>query len=256
MTLRAVAAILLALDVLAAPLSLGIDHVNVAVANLEAAGARYRALGFALKPGRPHDNGIRNLHAKFRDGTEIELITAPTGVDSLTRKYRALLKDGDAPAFLALFTPEPGAANTLDAGGVRVPDYVFFGPRNASPTDRPEHFAHANTASALTRVWLAGDDLSAERRLLAALGATFRRETVEFPDRIDAEIAELLQGSVVLLPGRFQIVRGRPIAGVTVAVRDLDAAATFAGASARRTASSVFVDPRDALGYRLELRAH
>jgi catechol 2,3-dioxygenase-like lactoylglutathione lyase family enzyme len=254
MTVRAIAAALLALDLLGAPLSLGIDHVNVAVADLEAAGTRYRALGFALKPGRPHENGIRNLHAKFPDGTEIELITAPSGVDALTRKYRALLAEGEAPAFLAFFTRAPGLEKTLSADRVRVPGYVFFGARNASPTDRPEHFAHANTAYALTRVWIAGDDLSAERRLLGALGATFRRGAVELPDRVDAEIAEFAQGSVVLLPGRFQIVRGRPIAGLTVAVRDLDAAAKFAGTAARRTAASVFVDPRDAIGYRLELR--
>jgi hypothetical protein len=47
---------------------LGIDHVPVAVADLESAGEQYRALGFALKPGRPHANGIQNLHAKFPDG--------------------------------------------------------------------------------------------------------------------------------------------------------------------------------------------
>jgi hypothetical protein len=255
MPIRAIAAILVALPLFSAPLARGVDHVPVAVADLDAAGDRYRALGFSLKPGRPHANGIRNLHAKFRDGTEIELITAPSGVDPLTRTYRAHLKQGDGPAFLALFTPQPGVDRSLSAAGVRVPGYVFFGPRNASPTDRPEHFAHANTAHALTRVWLAADDLSAERRLLAELGARFRRGPVEFPDRVDAEIAEFDDGSVVLLPGRFQVVRGRPIAGITVAVRDLDAAARFAGASARRITPSVFVDPRDALGYRLELRA-
>lgn len=234
------------------PAIIGLDHVPIAVRDLEKAADAYRGLGFALKPGRPHSNGIRNQHVKFPDGTELELITAPEARDSLTTKYRRHLENGDGPAFLALYIPDKA----------RVPEdlhpslgYLFFGLRNASPTDRPEHFAHANTAYALTRVWLAGDDLSAERRLLAALGATIRREAVEFPDRVDAEVAALPEGSVVLLPGRFQIVRGRPIVGLTVAVRDLDTAATFAGASARRTASSVFVDPRDALGYRLELRA-
>ena len=200
MLMRALAVPLLGLHLFAAPLARGIDHVNVAVADLEAAGTRYRALGFALKPGRPHENGIRNLHAKFPDGTEIELITAPSGVDSLTRKYRAFLKEGEAPAFLALFTPGPGPEKTLAAGDVRVPGYVFFGARNASPTDRPEHFAHANTAYALTRVWLAADDLSAERRLLDALGARFHRAPVAFPDRVDAEVGEFEEGSVVLLP--------------------------------------------------------
>jgi catechol 2,3-dioxygenase-like lactoylglutathione lyase family enzyme len=252
---RAIPAVFLALIALSPPIVLGIDHVPVAVADLEAAGARYRALGFSLKPGRPHANGIRNLHAKFADGTEIELITAPAPVDPLTRRYREHLKAGDGPAFLALFSArDVHVEERLTAAGVRVPDYVFFGPRQASPTDRPEHFAHANSAYALTRVWLADDDLSAERRLLEALGATFRRETADFPDPIQADIAEFPQGSVALLAGAHQTVRGRRIAGITVAVRDLNAAAAVAGTGSRRTASSVFVDPRIAAGYRLEFR--
>ena len=49
------------------PVIAGLDHVPIAVGDLDAAAARYRALGFALKPGRPHANGIRNQHAKFAD---------------------------------------------------------------------------------------------------------------------------------------------------------------------------------------------
>ena len=109
--------------------------------NLEQAADRYKALGFALKPGRPHDNGIRNQHVKFTDGTELELITAPEARDALTNKYRRHIAAGDGPAFLALYAPgRPRAA------GNAVPDYIFLGPRNSSPTDRPEHFAHPNGA--------------------------------------------------------------------------------------------------------------
>lgn len=237
------------------PLILGIDHVPVAVGDLESAGERYRELGFTLKPGRHHDNGIRNLHAKFPDGTEIELITAPSAPDALTRTYRKHLKAGDGPAFLAFFeAPDAQVERRLEDAKIGVPAYVFFGRGNSSPTDRPEHFIHANSAYALTRVWLAGDDLSAERRLLTGLGARFRRDAVDFPQRTDAEIAEFAHGSVVLVPGRYQIVRGRPIVGITVAVRDLDAAARFAGQGAVRTEASVFVDPNRGLGYRLEFR--
>lgn len=250
---RAICLLALAFASRQAPIVLGIDHVPVAVADLERAGERYRTLGFTLKPGRPHDNGITNLHAKFADGTEIELITAPAATDALTRTYREHLKAGDGPAFLALFrAPDAPVERHLKDSGVRVPAYVFFGPRNHSPTDRPEYFAHANSAHTVTRVWLAGDDLAEERGMLEALGATFRREILDFPDRVDAEVAEFPQGSVVLLPGRHQIVRGRKIVGMTVAARDLDAAARFAGPDARRTNASVFVNPQRSLGYWLE----
>jgi hypothetical protein len=253
--LRTLAALSLVMGLEPGAAVLGIDHVPVAVADLERAGERYRALGFALKPGRPHDNGLRNLHAKFPDGTEIELITAPAATDALTRTYRTHLKEGDGPAFLALFAA-PGAqvSRELKEQGVAVPSYVFFGPRQASPTDRPEHFAHANSAYAVTRVWLAGDDLGVERRLLTAVGATVRREAVGAPDSVQADVAVFAQGSVVLLPARHQIVRGRKIVGITVAVRDLEAAAQFAGPGARRAGESVFVDPTRALGYWLEFR--
>jgi hypothetical protein len=212
----------------------GVDHVPIAVRDLRAAARTYLALGFALKPGRPHANGIENQHVKFPDGTELELITAPRGVDGLTRKYRRHLEAGDGPAFLALFTrsvPRTRAAVTAAGFGVDdgallsladdgPADYVFFGPRQASPTDRPEHFAHPNSAEALVSVWLAGDELAAERRLLAALGARITEETVDVPERTAASVARFADGSVVLLPGRFRLVQGRPIVGVTLRVRD------------------------------------
>jgi len=240
----------------AAPMVVGIDHVPVAVGDLDRAGERYRALGFALKQGRPHDDGIRNLHVKFTDGTEIELITAAAATDDPTRTYLEHLKAGDGPAFLALFAaPDVAVERRLEDAGVTVPAYVFFGHGEQSPTDRPEHFAHTNTAERVTRVWLAGDDFGRERRMLAALGAKFSRQTLDFPGSVQAEVAEFARGSVVLLPGRHQIVRGRPIVGITVAVRDLDAAQQHAGPEARRTGTSVFVDPLHALGYWLEFRS-
>src|SRR5262245_48818761 len=174
-----------------APAVAGLDHVPIAVADLEQAAATYRALGFTLKPGRPHDNGIRNQHAKFADGTELELITAPEARDSLTTTYRRHLAQGDGPAFLALFAPSRDqAAARLEAEkvpyhrqgpildfGEDALAYLFLAGRNASPTDRPEHFAHANGASSLIAVWLAGD-LSAERRLFETLGAHVTMEVV------------------------------------------------------------------------------
>lgn len=162
------------------PAVIGLDHVPIAVRDLEAAAETYRALGFSLKPGRPHQNGIRNQHVKFPDGTELELITAPEARDALTRKYRRHLEDGDGPAFLALFIPDQGRA---PKGLHASLHYLFFGPRNASPTDRPEHFAHSNTATSLISVWLAGEDLQHERALFARLGATVVRREVSVPGR-------------------------------------------------------------------------
>ena len=229
----------------------GLDHVPIAVRDLDAAAKTYRRLGFALKPGRPHANGITNLHAKFPDGTELELISAPKATDDLTRTYLAHLEKGDGPAFLALFVPT--GAPPADA-----PGYVFFGRRNASPTDRPEHFAHANTALSLAAVWLAGD-LAAERRLLKEGGAAFADRTVHAPDPVPATVVTFAEGEVLLLPPSRSMIRSRPIVGVTVRVKSIAAARRVLaenGVPTRGAADgpNVFVPPEAAHGLWLEMR--
>ena len=221
-----------------APLVLGFDHINVAVADLDMAARRYRQLGFTLKPGQPHANGIRNQHAKFADGTEIELITAPEAQDALTTKYVNHIRQGDGPAFLSFFAPEMDAAARqfdrnkrayrLSGPLLTLPEpevlrYIFLGPRNHSPTDLPEHFRHANGAESLIGVWIAASDLSKERALLAELGATFTERQRRTPGRGKRLVAGLPQGEVVFLPGSRQQISGRRIVGATVRTRSLDA---------------------------------
>jgi catechol 2,3-dioxygenase-like lactoylglutathione lyase family enzyme len=217
----------------------GLDHIPIAVNDLDAAAAHYRELGFTLKPGTLHDNGIRNQHAKFADGTELELITAPKAVDPLTATYRRHLTAGDGPAFLAFYAPAMARlgeqldavrqAYRMDRGFIDIPSddplgYIFFGPRNRSPTDRPEHFVHANTAESLLGVWIAADNLSRERRLLRAVGATFSRRVVRAPDRLTVDVARLPEGEVLLLPAARQLVSGRRVVGATLRVASLDKA--------------------------------
>ena len=77
------------------PAVTGLDHIPIAVRDLDRAAADYRALGFALKPGRPHDDGITNQHVKFPNGTELELITAAEARDELTATYLKHLAAGE-----------------------------------------------------------------------------------------------------------------------------------------------------------------
>lgn len=260
------------------PRVIGIDHIPIAVSDLPAASEQYRQLGFSLKPGRPHANGIQNQHVKFADGTEIELITAAGPRDPLTASYMRHLEDGDGPAFVGFYTSGMDAlARRFDAEGrpyrragglLSLSDsnslrYVFFGNRNASPTDRPEHFRHANGAEALIGVWLADDDLSAEHDLLAGLGAQMVREAVHAPDPVIVTLAKLPHGEVVFLTGSRQLVKGRRIVGATVRVRDLEAmhrllTATRHGAPPvvdTKYGASIFLPPSVTHGIWLEFRA-
>ena len=196
----------------------GLDHIPVVVKDLERAKADFEALGFVLKPGRPHANGLRNAHAKFPDGTEIELITAGQAVESLSTRYVDWLKAGEGPVMLGLFS-------LMQLGMSPEQNYLFFGLRQRSPTDRPEHFAHPNTAFSLQRAWLAGDPVEPPLRALAErvsdgvpscspFGAA--TATLHLPD-----------GEIVLLPTSARNLLDRPVVAATVTVRSLDAVRRF-----------------------------
>lgn len=166
-----------------APLVVGIDHIPVVVANLEKTEVDFRRMGFAIKPGRPHADGIHNAHVKFPDGTEIELITAPAAVDALTTEYVEKIKNSEGPIYFGLYAPDrTSLAAKLRTSGFPAQDDngiltfpsssplhpLFFGGRNKTPTDKPEYFAHANSAVRLSALWVHDDQEL--RTLLRSLG--------------------------------------------------------------------------------------
>jgi len=82
---------------------LSIDHVVVAVSGLPAAEADFRSLGFVLKPGRRHENGLRNAHIKFPDGSGLELMTVEgRATDRVASEYAGFLAGGEGAAFVAI----------------------------------------------------------------------------------------------------------------------------------------------------------
>jgi len=233
----------------------GVDHIPVAVRDLEAAAASYRALGFALKPGRPHDNSLNNWHAKYPDGTEIELITATQPKDALAAKYLQLIAAGEGPAFLALHCADFARLRArLTEHGIGFDPtsffslqdprlaYLFFVGDNRSPTDRPEHFAHANGTTAVVGVWLADAENPALIELLTALGAPPVRREVRVPEPTTALVSTVENGEIVLLPKSRRSIADRPILGAVLAVR------APAGSRSR------FVPPEQARGLWLEFR--
>jgi hypothetical protein len=259
------------------PVVVGLDHIPLAVEDLDTAAALFRALGFALKPGRPHSNGIRTQNIKFPNGTSIELTTTPAARDRLTTQYRKHLAKGDGPAYAGLYAPSmERVLKQLD--GARVGylreselltfpessglDYLFIGPRGKSPTDKPEHFNHANTAEALIGLWLASENPSAELNILRILGADVSTLPVDVPDRAKFPVARFAEGEVIVLPGIRQELRGRRIIGATIRVRSLAtvqkllAANKFEVPPARgtREGRSLFVPARMTYGMWIEFR--
>ncbi|MEZ5418878.1 MAG: VOC family protein [Vicinamibacterales bacterium] len=239
--LRGVLGIVLAVPALTSsaqrPVAIGLDHIPVVVRELDSAAATYRAMGFALKPGQPHPNGLRNTHVKFPDGAGIELLTAPSATDELTAQYVDLLRSGEGPAFAAFHARDTARLHAaLRAGGyafreeggftrLLAPEFsfLFFVRDNRSPTDRPEHFAHANGATALRAIWVGTEHGAALVRLLVSLGGRPERRTVLVPEPAEATVVDLSSGEVVVLPPSHRAVPGRPVFGAGFRVSDLAA---------------------------------
>ncbi len=217
-------------------LSVGLDHIPVAVRDLDDAMATYQAMGFVLKPGRPHANGIRNAHVKFPDGSGIELLSVRDSLDALSGQYVHHLQAGDGPAFLALHARDTARLRSiLHAGGfaftsdgdltaLRSPglSWLFFVRDNRSPTDQPGHFAHKTGALALGTVWIATDEADTLVRLLTLLGGATGRQIRHAPGPIEATVVTLGEGEIVILPASHQLVTGRPVIGAGFRVRESD----------------------------------
>jgi len=210
---------------------LAIDHVNVAVKDLEAAAQAYEAMGFTIKPGRVHENSIDNRHIKFADDTELELITATQGRDRLSHEYVSMVEKGDGGAFLALRTTDYGAVTRQwEHRGQPLSYGMSEGARSATIQpghplhaiwllEKKKHIAdeakfteHPNTATRLTAVWFSPDVADDLRRLFSPAGGTAAR-------RIALDEGDLI------LTDLHAPVADRPIVGVTIEVRDIEAAA-------------------------------
>ncbi|OMP77402.1 MULTISPECIES: VOC family protein [unclassified Chitinophaga] len=232
---------------------IGIDHIPVVVNNLDSAANFYKKIGFIIKPGRFHQNGIRNQHIKFPNGTEIELITASQPVDPLTTEYCNSLKQGEGPVYFGLFATNPTVlTQQIDTNNLHP---LFFGSRNHSPTDKPEHFAHTNTAYSLTSVWLATDHIPTYVQLFKKLGIQVKQKKMF--SGITAQIAKLKEGEVILLPASLQVIPNHQVIGATVQVTDLKKLKTIlqqSGIKGSESTNSILLSPALTHGIYLEFR--
>ncbi len=175
--------------------SVRLDHVPIAVSDLDSAVAEFEGIGFTVKPGSLHPNGLENAHIEFVDGTSLELITVSSdgggrAGDALSAWYGRLIEAGGGGAFLSLHAGEAdevyGRLRSLDLEPRRTRgrafDWVsfaeghplhnvFFIDYRAVAQEAPAALRHANGATGLVeaRVETAAPDRLGE--LLQALGA-------------------------------------------------------------------------------------
>jgi len=194
------------------PLVQGMNHTPIVVSDIDKAQADFHAMGFTIKPGRLHPDGIRNAHVKFADETELELITAPKGVDDLTTEYRRKLESGEGPVYYGLSVSDPAQlfakAHTANLslksedGLLTFPvasplHAIFFGKLEKVPTDRPEYFVHANTATRLSGFWV--KDSQPLRDLFRTLDVPLSQTKPCGPLASSATVAKLAKGDVYLV---------------------------------------------------------
>ena len=197
-----------------------LDHAIVVVRNLDSAAVRFGPLGFRFKAGRLHPDSLLNLHIKFRDRTEVELMTlAGRPTSRMARGYADLLATGEKGVYVALWTDGldsvkasasrmelPVRATTLGAWqflsfpGVDDAGAIFFGAGGLPPNDPDSILAHPNGAVSLTGAWIEAGSVVEE--LLGRLGSR-TCGTLTLPDGRTGRRWALGRGSLV-------IVRPRP----------------------------------------------
>ena len=157
---------------------LRIDHVITVVADLDSAVIAFEDLGFTVKKGRLHDNGLLNAHIKFKNNTSFELMSIKgERIDELAREYTELLKSGEGGVFLAITGISIDAlADKVNDLGINcniIPgtswDYltftsesglahIFFIDYHIKTIDSKEIITHENSAKGIETVWIEGDE--------------------------------------------------------------------------------------------------
>ena len=177
--------------------SLRLDHVPVAVRDLDALSRRLTdEFGFRVQDGGRDENGLHNAQIPFGDGTRLELRTVdgpgdPEASDAdEARRYADLIADGGGGAYLALsglsldevlaVAADLEPELSVEEAGARSraafpPDHplhaVFFvdpDREEPEPSAAPEH---ANGAQGLQAVWVMVEDPERLTRFLLAFGA-------------------------------------------------------------------------------------
>ena len=194
-----------------------IDHVIAVVADLDSTVIAFEELGFTVKKGRLHDNGLLNAHIKFKNNTSFELMSIkgePTR--ELAREYTELLKSGEGGVFLAITGINIEAlADKLNDLGIRyniIPgtswDYltfmsksglahIFFIDYHIKTIDSKEIMTHENSAKGIEAVWIEGDEKV--KRLLESLG--LKPVRIKSDIRFGAGQGYLAgSGSIIVLP--------------------------------------------------------
>ena len=176
---------------------LGIDHIVIAVRDLDAAARDYEKLGFTVVPGGKHPVGTHNVLIGFADGAYIELIAFYR--DNPDHRWWAALQRGEGFVDFCMQTDDLiGDTVRLRAAGVKIDDPIPWSRarpdgyqlkwllslardehrgvapfliQDETPRDErvPPQTKHANGAAGIATVTVSVDDLPSLRRWYRAV---------------------------------------------------------------------------------------
>lgn len=166
-----------------------LDHVIIGTKNLNESKLFFKdVLGFEIKNGTPHKNGISNFFIEFRDTSEIEFIEVSQPKDNLSNDYLKMISNNKfgmqfafriteldklEESFAQLKSPfihvaNNGSYSTLSSNTINKELPVFFIQYNAPNMNSETH--HSNKEKRIKSVWFETKDIKNTARQLVDFG--------------------------------------------------------------------------------------
>ncbi len=164
------------------------DHVIIGSSNLNNSVKMFAKLGFSIKEGRIHQNGIKNNFVEFNDGSEIEIIEINNPSNNLSSEYSKMINQKKYGLQFALRISEPEKLNssftqtnsifseynknnvysTISTPSVnqKLP-FFFINYKNGNNNTITNH---VNKANGISSVWFSTKDIKQTARELVDFG--------------------------------------------------------------------------------------
>ena len=211
------------------------DHLIIGTTNISDSRNFFSdVLGFNIKNGRQHVNGINNLFIEFEDDSEIELLTVNDPKDKIARKYKSLIEQNKFGMQFAMRTSRlneitshfanlNSVYNTIHENEIysvlsknkydeRLPLFLIEHKNKNFNTETD----HQNSAKGIRSIWFSTQNLKNSIFDLADLGYQLIDTT---------KIFGFSNKSVIMRNENFEIIliedKDYKISGVTIIIDDL-----------------------------------
>lgn len=205
-----------------------IDHVISVYKDLDSAVINYKQLGFEIKPGVLHKNGLINAHIKFKNGTAFELMSVgEIAIGSMAKNYEKLIEEGDGGVYLALagFSIDQ-LKEMLKGTGIKYSvsrnqswdyltfkdsdlEHIFFINYHIKVNQSYFELHHKNKTNGIGEVWIEGNQNLKE--LLIAIGidskGTFEDSQFGTVEKFSAKNADIVVILCENITDRYRIQR-------------------------------------------------